>query len=129
MAKIGSQSKREVSTDMTIIAVAKEVIRLQLPTLYQMLEIMPDLSLDKLHEKISKRTVNERSVATASLTVNGRYCFSRDDVEHLGGLDTCLQIMNRKEEDTQIHLGLIRAGIATLLSIKQNSAQHHYPLN
>ena len=50
--------------------------------LYQVLEIMPDLSLDKLYKKISKRTVSETLVATASLTVNGRYCYSGEDVEH-----------------------------------------------
>ena len=63
---------------------AKEGIRLQHLMLYQVLEIMPDLSLDKLYEEISKLKVIERSVATASLTVNGRYCYcySRDDIEH-----------------------------------------------
>ena len=53
--------------------------------LYQVLEIMPDLSLDKLYKEINKRTVSERSIATASLTVNGRYRYSGEDVEHREG--------------------------------------------
>ena len=85
MAKIGSQREREVPTGMTIITVAKEEIRLQHVTLYQLLEIMLNLSLDKLYKAISKWTVSERSVATKSLTVNGRYCHSGDDVERRDG--------------------------------------------
>ena len=49
--------------------------------LNQVLEIMSDVSLDKLYKEISKRAVSERSVAIALLTVNGRYCYSGDDVE------------------------------------------------
>ena len=44
VVKIRSQSEREVATDMTIITIAKERIRLQHPTLYQVLEIIPDSS-------------------------------------------------------------------------------------
>ena len=47
-AKFASQSKREIPTDIAITSVAKEGIKLQHPTLYQVLEITPDLSLDKL---------------------------------------------------------------------------------
>ena len=64
VAKIGSQSETKVPTNTTTITVAKEGIRLQHPMLYQLLEIMPDLSLDKLNTEISKRTVSERSIAT-----------------------------------------------------------------
>ena len=70
VAKTASQNEREVPTDTAIVIVAKEEIRLQHSMLYQVLEIMPDLPLDNLYKEISKRTVSERSVATASLTVN-----------------------------------------------------------
>ena len=96
--------------------------------LYQALEITPDLSLDNLYKETSKRSESERAVATTSLTVNGRYCYSEDDVEHLGEVDTCLQIMNRKEKNPQVHLSSIRSRIAIQLSIKLNIAQHQYPL-
>ena len=68
-SKIGSQNEGEVTTDTTIITVAKEGIRPQHPMLYQILEIMYDLSLDKLYKEISRRTVSERSVPTAFFIV------------------------------------------------------------
>ena len=46
---------------------------------------MHDLSLGKLYKEISKRLVSERTVATASLTVNRRYCYSGEDVERREG--------------------------------------------
>ena len=58
VAKINSQSEREIPTDTAIITVAKEGIRLQHPMLYQVLEIMPYLSLDKLNKQISQQTVS-----------------------------------------------------------------------
>ena len=67
VAKIASQNEREVPTDTAIITVVKKGIRLQHPMLYHVLETMLDLSLDKLNKEIRKRTVSERSVATASL--------------------------------------------------------------
>ena len=70
VAKIASQNER---TDTTIITVAKEGIRLQYPMLYQVLEIISDLSLDKLCKEISKRTVSERSFAT-KMNVCGARC-------------------------------------------------------
>ena len=53
--------------------------------LYQVLEIIPDLSLDKLYKEINKRIVSERLVATASLTVNGRYCYFVENVDRREG--------------------------------------------
>ena len=113
---------------MTIITVAKEGIGLQHQTLYQVLVIMPEFSLDKLYKKISKRTASEKSVAIASLPVNGRYYYS-GMTSSTCGVDMSLQIMNRKGEDPQVHLGLIRAVIAVQLIIKLTSAQHHYSIN
>ena len=50
VAKIASQNEGKVPTDMAINTVAKEGIKLQHLMLYQVLKIMPDLSLDKLYK-------------------------------------------------------------------------------
>ena len=76
---------REIPTDTAIITWANEGIRLQHPMLYKVLENIPELSLVKLYKEISKRTVSERSNATASLIVNRRYCYSEEIERREGG--------------------------------------------
>ena len=74
--------------DRTIITGSKEAVNLQQLMFYPVLDIMTDLSHDKLYKETSKRTVSEKSVSMALIA---RYCQSC-----IAEVATCLQIMNRK---------------------------------